>query len=63
MQLRRPCGLAHTEIDTPAGEQIERRHLFGHALRLIGGELNHAMPKPDVLGPLARGAEEHFRRG
>ena len=63
MQLRRPRRLAHAEIDTAARQQIERRHLLGHAMRLVGGELDHAMAEPDVLGALARGAEEHLGRG
>ena len=62
MQLRRPSGLAHAEIDAAAGQQIERRHLFRHPLRLVGGELDHAVPEADVFGALARGAEEHFGR-
>ena len=62
MQLRRPRRLAHAEIDAPAGEQIECRHLLRDALRLVGGELDHAVAEPDVLGALARRAEEHFGR-
>src|SRR5579883_1716506 len=32
-------------------------------MRLIGGELDHAVAEPDALGALAGGAEEYFRRG
>src|SRR5256885_3947307 len=32
-------------------------------MRLIGGELDHAVAEPDALGALAGGAEEDFRRG
>ena len=63
MQFRRAGGLAHAEIDAPAREQVERRDLLGHALRLVGGELDHAMAQPDVLRALAGGAKEHLRRG
>ena len=63
MQFRRPRRLAHAEIDAAAGQQIERRHLLRHALRLVGGELDHAMAEPDALGALARRAEEHLGGG
>ena len=62
MQFRRPRRLAHAEIDAATGEQIQRRYPLGDALRLIGGELDHAMAEPDVLGALTRRAEEHFGR-
>ena len=62
VQLRGPRRLAHAEIDASAGEQIERRDLLRHAMRLVGGELDHAMAEPDVLGALARRTEEHLRR-
>jgi len=62
VQLRRTGGLAHAEIDAAAREQIECGHLLRYALRLIGGELDHAMPQPDVLGALTGRTEEHFGR-
>ena len=63
MQLGRPRRLAHAELDTAAREQVERCHLFGDAMRVVGGELDHAVAEPDALGALAGGTQEHFRRG
>ena len=64
MQLGRPGRLAHAEIDAAARQQVERRDALGDAVRLVGGELDHAVAEPDVLGALAGGAEEHLgRRG
>ncbi len=63
MQLGRPRRLAHPQIDPPARQQIERRHPLGDALRLVGGELDDAMPQPDALGALAGRAEEHLGGG
>ena len=62
MQLGRPRRLAHAEIDAAARQQIECRHLLRHSLRLVGGELDHAVAESDVLGALARRAEEDFGR-
>src|SRR5580692_5659074 len=59
------CGarrLAHAEIDATAGQQVERRDLLRDTLRLVGGELDHAMAEPDVPGALARRTEEYLRR-
>jgi hypothetical protein len=37
---------------------------FGHPLRRIGGQLHDAVAKPDVLGALRGGGQEHLgRRG
>ena len=50
------------ELHTPARQQIERRDALGHADRVVGGELHHAVAEPDALRALARGAEKDFRR-
>ncbi len=63
MQFRRPTALAEAKLDPTAGEQIERRHPLRHPVRLIGGDLDDAVAKPDVLGPLAGGAQENLGRG
>ena len=63
MQLGRPRRLAHAEIDAAARQQVERRDALGDAMRLVGGELDHAVAEPDALGALAGGAEEHLGRG
>ena len=47
----------------PLVEQIEHRDALGDTRRMIGGELEDAVAEPDVLGALARGGEEGFRRG
>src|SRR3546814_3467286 len=58
VQFRRPGPLAHAEVDAAARQQIECRHALRHPMRLVGGELDDAVPQPDVLRPLARRAEE-----
>ena len=63
MQLGRPRRLAHAEIDAAARQQIERGDALGDAVRLVGGELDHAVAEPDALGALAGGAEEDLGRG
>src|SRR3546814_3754310 len=60
VQFRRPGPLAHAEVDAAARQQIECRHALRHPMRLVGGELDDAVPQPDVLRPLARRrSEEH----
>src|SRR5712672_306170 len=54
--------LAHAELDAAVAEQIEHRDALGDAGGMVGGELENAVTEPDVLGALARGGEERFRR-
>jgi len=61
MQFGRPRTLTHAELDAAAGNLVERRHPLRHTVRLVGRQLDNAMPQPDVLGPLARRGEENFR--
>ena len=46
----------------PLAQQIEHRDALGDARGMIGGELEDAVAEPDVLGALAGGGEEGFRR-
>ena len=46
----------------PLLQQIEHRDALGDAGGMIGGELENAVAEPDVLGALAGGGEEGFRR-
>src|SRR5213075_1137594 len=62
MQLNRPLRFTEPELHTPARQQIERRDALGHADRVVGGELHHAVAEPDALRALARGAEKDFGR-
>ena len=55
-------GFAGAELDAAVRHQVEAGDAFGDALRRVGGELHDAVAEPDVLRPLAGGAEEHFRR-
>ncbi len=57
-----PARLAHAEIDPTARQEIERGNALGHAMRLVGSELHHAMAQTDALGALAGGTEKDFRR-
>ena len=54
--------LAHAEFAAAVGEQVEHRDALGDAGRMVGGELEDAVAEPDLLGALARGGEEGFRR-
>ena len=54
--------LADAELDAAVAHQVERGHALRDARRVVGGELDDAVAEPDVLGALAGGAEEHFRR-
>ena len=56
------CRLAGAHLDAAVGHQVEAGDAFGDALRRVGGELHDAVAEPDVLGALAGGAEEDFRR-
>src|SRR5450755_3260548 len=53
---------AHPELAASVAQEIEYRDAFGDACGVIGGELENAMAKPDVLGALAGGGEKRFRR-
>jgi len=55
--------LAHAEIDAAAADEIERGDAFGDPRRVAGGQLHDAVSEADLLGALARRAEEHFRCG
>jgi hypothetical protein len=46
-----------------AAQQIEHGDPLGDTRGMIGRELQNAVAEPDVLGALAGGAEERFRRG
>ena len=61
-QLGDRSTLAHSELDAAAAQEIEDRDALGYARGMIGGELENAVAKPDVLGALAGGGEERFRR-
>src|SRR3954471_6850193 len=54
--------LAHAEFDAAVAQQIQYRDAFGDAGGMIGGELENAVPEPDVPGALAGGGEKGFRR-
>ena len=54
--------LAHAEFAAAVGEQIEHRDFLGDAGGMIGRELEDAVAEPDLLGALAGGGEEGFRR-
>src|SRR5262245_54187803 len=56
MELGGPRRLAHAEIDAAARQEIEGGDALGDAVRLVGGELHHAMAKPNSPGALAGGA-------
>jgi hypothetical protein len=53
---------AEAHLHPAVGDQIERRHLLRHPRRVVGGELDDAVAETDVLGALAGGPQEHFRR-
>ena len=53
----------HTQIDPPAGQQVQRRDPFGHAVRLVCGQLDDTMAEPDILRSLTGRAEEDFGCG
>ena len=61
-QLGDRGALAHAELAAPVTEQIEHRDALGDARGMIGGQLEDAVAEPDLLGALARGGEEGFRR-
>ena len=54
--------LAHAELAAAVDQEIEHRDALGDAGGMIGGELEDAVAEPDLLGALAGGGEEGFRR-
>src|SRR5262249_25059702 len=48
--------------DAATRQEIQRGDALGDAMRLVGGELDHAVTEPDVLRALAGGAEGDFGR-
>jgi hypothetical protein len=64
VELSRSRRLAHAEIDAAARQQVERGDALGDSVRLVGGELDHAVAQANALGALAGGAEKNLgRRG
>ena len=53
---------AGAHFDAAVRYKIECGNAFGDALRWVGGQLHDAVAEPDVLRPLAGGAEKDFRR-
>ncbi|OIQ65500.1 hypothetical protein GALL_529400 [mine drainage metagenome] len=51
---------AHAEFDAPVADEIEAGDFFGHAGRMVGGQLDDAVTQPDLLGALAGRGEEHL---
>ena len=54
--------LAHAELAAAVAEQVEHGDALGDAGGMVGGELEDAVAEADVLGALAGGGEERFRR-
>ena len=62
MELDGALALAEPELDATAGEQVERGDALGDADRMVGRQLDDAVAEADAARPLARRAEEDFRR-
>ena len=56
------AALAHAEFDAAVAQQVEGRHPFGDAGWMVGGQLDDAVARADILGPLAGGAKKDFGR-
>src|SRR3954454_24619083 len=54
--------LAHAEFAAAVREQIKHRDFLGDARGMVRRELEDAVAEPDLLGALAGGREERFRR-
>ena len=61
-QLGDRGALAHAEFAAAVGQQVEHGDALGDAGGMVGGELEDAVAEPDLLGALAGGGEERFRR-
>ena len=63
VQLGHRRAFAEAELDAAVGHQVERRDSLGDARGMVRRQLHDAVAEADVLRALARGGEEHLRRG
>ena len=57
-----PVALADAEIEAAAGNQIERRRLFGEQHRIVPGQHHHRRTEPQRLGAHGERHQQHQRR-
>ena len=63
VELQLAVALADTEIEPSAGEQIQRRRLFGHQHRIVPRQHHHAGAKPDAAGFGGQIGQQRHRGG
>ena len=63
LELAVPVALADAEIEAAAGNQIERRRLFGEQHRIVPGQHHHRRAEPQRLGAHGERHQQHQRRG
>ena len=52
---------SHAELAATVRQQVEGGSALGDPRRMVGGELDDAVAKPDLPGPLAGRGKERFR--
>jgi hypothetical protein len=63
VELRDVGTFANPEFDAPTAEQVERAYSLRYSRRVVCRQLDDPVSQTDLLRPLARGGEEHFRGG
>ena len=64
VEFRDARPLAHAKLNAPVADQVEHGNALGHTRRVVGRQLDDAVPEANVLRSLTGGGEKHLgRRG